>query len=965
MPDDLDKERDYSPGALKERERQRQLDDEGAEPTTAGEQAALDQMEAGYGQTAPDRDYANNTGQEPAEDDEQPGGENTIPFRKEKGGMARGAINKWVGAQKAGIYASLAGFLVLGFMGILAFISGPAGIVAFGRLLEQFHFTSHSAFVDTSVGRMIRYARTVETGQEKRNMGYFGNAVANYYSDVFALSGVTLDYNGASRQAAYIIDTKNPRGAAAADTLSAMDLELVDRGNGILFVNVEGMSARSRRQFVGATVDAIGLKGIHAAIGKRAMRVRAGVGFHPLKNLARAGDEALLPYYRRFHEAREQRIKNGIDATTRTSVSQQEVLDENGEPIENPRGPEITGEAEGAAKEVTDEIASTGDVDAAASKLRSRMTRGAGAFGAASLICGMQKLGDAIGDMKYVNVILPLMRLGMEAVTTSSQTASNQAFNMDELGAMNDMLYDEETGTSAFAAANIQRNLGQTVTGPEIPESARPDTGKPRFFRTIDSVIGAVPGGNTVCDAVTSTAGGWAIDIASWLSQSGGPVTFLVNAVTDYAVGYAAGYLIEDMVRWMASKQVDSLEQGAVYGAQADAGVYLTANDDAISAGGTELSPLAAVELQADNQEYLQREQQSQSLFARVFDPANPNSLFARTFVMQPQFASANATLHSAVYNPASFLSPLMGSIGNLFMNNRVSAAASAENYGVPRYGHALSLIEDPEFENPYRVEQMAEEIGIDTLNEKYGRPCFGTTVDPTSYAIRFEGAMRYDELEERTQCRDGSYELRLSSMYYAYMKTFKTMACSGAIAEIEDASCTELGYGQAPTAGGPTNNLQLITGDTSNIPCAAGTDEGVQTGYQKGAPVQIRICTVAGGFDVNSQISGNVQSMVETAAAAGVNMSGDSFRSMSEQQGLYAAVGSGTAATPGNSRHQMGFALDINCDGELIPRRVAPGTNRCYDWLVANAGRYGLIEYGKGNRSAKYEAWHWSVDGN
>ena len=64
--------------------------------------------------------------------------------------------------------------------------------------------------------------------------------------------------------------------------------------------------------------------------------------------------------------------------------------------------------------------------------------------------------------------------------------------------------------------------------------------------------------------------------------------------------------------------------------------------------------------------------------------------------------------------------------------------------------------------------------------------------------------------------------------------------------------------------------------------------------------------------------------------------------------------------ARPGTSEHEKGLAVDFTYQGSTIcfPR---PGSqcsgNAGFDWLKANAHRYGL-------KNLKSEAWHWSTTG-
>lgn len=184
---------------------------------------------------------------------------------------------------------------------------------------------------------------------------------------------------------------------------------------------------------------------------------------------------------------------------------------------------------------------------------------------------------------------------------------------------------------------------------------------------------------------------------------------------------------------------------------------------------------------------------------------------------------------------------------------------------------------------------------------------------------------------------------------------------------------------------------IDLESPDTSHIPCGGGTsDAGVFEGFRKGKQYNIRLCHV-GNTRVNSQISEAMERLLADSAEAGIKITFGSFRSMEEQIGMYTSrcreqgleptegpypkpsysdyQACDSIAPPGYSNHQMGLAIDVSCDGVLIPRyQPAAGDNPCFQWLVANGAKYSLYEFGKGegNRTTgSYEAWHWSVDGD
>jgi hypothetical protein len=128
-------------------------------------------------------------------------------------------------------------------------------------------------------------------------------------------------------------------------------------------------------------------------------------------------------------------------------------------------------------------------------------------------------------------------------------------------------------------------------------------------------------------------------------------------------------------------------------------------------------------------------------------------------------------------------------------------------------------------------------------------------------------------------------------------------------------------------------------------VTCAERTD----TGYRNGAAFPIVVVT-ADGRPVERDTANAYAVMQQAAAQAGVNLvvvSG--FRTMAEQQYLYACYvncncnSCNLAARPGTSNHQSGHALDLNTS--------SPGV---LSWLNANGARFGF------SRTVPSEPWHW-----
>jgi LAS superfamily LD-carboxypeptidase LdcB len=127
--------------------------------------------------------------------------------------------------------------------------------------------------------------------------------------------------------------------------------------------------------------------------------------------------------------------------------------------------------------------------------------------------------------------------------------------------------------------------------------------------------------------------------------------------------------------------------------------------------------------------------------------------------------------------------------------------------------------------------------------------------------------------------------------------------------------------------------------------------------------------CPGGGSITVAGSIAGNVQALLDAAAADGVMLCGGGYRDPEEQirlrmehcgtsdYAIYEMPASECdppTAIPGTSMHEQGLAIDFTCNGGGV---VSSG-DVCWDWLQANAVGYGLY-------NLPSEPWHWSTNGN
>lgn len=123
------------------------------------------------------------------------------------------------------------------------------------------------------------------------------------------------------------------------------------------------------------------------------------------------------------------------------------------------------------------------------------------------------------------------------------------------------------------------------------------------------------------------------------------------------------------------------------------------------------------------------------------------------------------------------------------------------------------------------------------------------------------------------------------------------------------------------------------------------------------------------GGIQIHVSMADNLQGLLNASRADGISLGGWGYRSSQRQIQLrrqncgsssYAIYQMSSSrcrpptARPGRSNHERGLAVDFTCSGGSISSRG----NRCYQWLAANAARFGFY-------NLPSEPWHWSINGN
>lgn len=901
--------------------------------------------------------------------------------------------------RKRAIGGGAIGLILGGTFGLFTLITPLFQIPQLAQLLQKFHFTDNEEFAD---GRGARYIRHLASGNAERSrLGTIGNKYGDKWekrlNNEIGLKSV-YGPSPARRFIGYEI-TDEARARSVLNDLERDGVDTNGRRDGVSgrFIDLSNSRAGARRSVIRTSTRGTHHNKLVASLGSRLLIKRAGVDFHPLKNIKRAAGEKVSDYRDKRKKERAERRREGVEPPrTRSPVgdSSEDEPPVEGETEEEKAAREARNAERAAqraanadaAREGGDFLSESGDIDAGSpdsqSKLKALTNKfaakvGGGAAAAVGIMCAAKAIGNEAENLQYTNTILVMLRMAMEIVATGSQIFDTTDVNADEVGSINDDMFDKKEKKSWVAAKSIQAEMGQKQDGPDIPNSAKPSKvgEKPLLFRAID----AIPGMGTACK-IDSAVGN--LPIIKQVGQ-------VTGAGIDLALkpfGLSTAELTEGLIKLIAGAGVNVFAQGAELGNIVNFGARLAANDAIIAMGGKALSAAEELLLSEAAKEDTRQKLASQSLYERVFNPRNVDSVAANTLMRMPQSPSQG---FAAVLNGPNRIFSSLASIGG---GKAYAAAEEPYDYGFPQFGFSLEEERDPRFENPFDNAEIMEADNykkVAEYSEKYG-DCFSMKIDAATGNLKSGPAKRYDEIQKKKECSPTTDSEKEEYTRYRFYLADLVAAYSLACYEGDETACRQVGFGDSVGDSGPPGPPAgaTIVGDpytdSTSVACAAGTtDIGTGEGYRDGTPFPVRLCSVnnlpsssqvdrpghpqstpgASGFAVvNSRVSGAWFTLVNDAKTAGITLDvRSSYRTMAYQTALFESNPDPVwVARPGYSSHQAGVALDINpmsetggqdCEGG---RAREPG-NPTWEWLFNNAGRYGFKQYSA-------EAWHWDA---
>jgi len=290
------------------------------------------------------------------------------------------------------------------------------------------------------------------------------------------------------------------------------------------------------------------------------------------------------------------------------------------------------------------------------------------------------------------------------------------------------------------------------------------------------------------------------------------------------------------------------------------------------------------------------------SFFAKVSDPYEPNSLISRTVIRNESFSNPRGTLASLFHAPLKGFSVF----GNLFKSFSPNLLAESQpyDYGVDKFGFSLEELDNTSVENPFENAEYIE-TKLEELNEKYGIKCFGTTIDPSTGAVQYQKAPRYDQLEkDKGTCGVENKDPDFLKYRFYLVDTIsaKTIECYESIRE---ESCTELGLETSSDPNQTTTNSGTVSGDAKTLANTILQNSKIT----KNGPAKTQLESIASGAGPCPSVNGGQYSindeLLRVIATLGQNYS---FTISSLHRGCTNSnVGAGRA-----SRHWQGKAVDI-----------------------------------------------------
>ena len=664
-----------------------------------------------------------------------------------------------------------AGAIVTLSIGGLSMFTGPLEFVHIANILHDAHFSSQENASDSRIGKAMRWLRG-DKRPGKTRLTWLG---AKYHDKILAdlkKIGITPTYEGADFYNGFEIDPeKNPDYKGMTPEEAAAKLE-ADTGikptikDGKL--QIQSAKFFVQRKSLKWLAKSTGGNGLAAAARLRVLKKFGEVTFHPLKILDKKFHTKItVPLMEKFKEKWQSLLEKGkssIGIDTSKAQDKETGTDSNGDPTTT------TTDTPGDSVDTSD----PGSVKEKLQKIKVGSSAGAVAA-VTGIVCALKALNDSIALVRYANVILPMIRMGLNAITVGNQIMAGQDVDPAEIAYL----------AQSFVAVTA---TGATISTWNDAKSIRQWTGQNGGLNVMSDVDGMFQNGGgvswlswtrngaigTLCGQVAQTA----LQVFSFgLSIfSGGVISEVIGAVITPLV---AGPLINKAADLLAGKTVNVLARGAQWGGYVDYGALLGANDAAVHLGGVKLSGREVAMENSEGQSDSRSQFDSENFIARIFDVYDYRSLTGRLADMVTPSFSANmySTLGLVTAADSALLKMPMNILSSV-----VHADAPQYIYGnIPTFDIPPEQLNDSLVDNPYdNADKVGNFLDANCLNSdgttntdcsyiKAAKDCFGDDIvreaasptDPTQvWDVQVDDQGNVDLYDEASYnadaCRNG-----------------------------------------------------------------------------------------------------------------------------------------------------------------------------------------------------------------
>ncbi len=841
--------------------------------------------------------------------------------------------------KKGFIVFSTFGSLSIGSIIMLASVSqGPLEFIHLGQLLERFHFSS---LEDAQNNRLVKIALYIHDPTKPQNarLGIAGNIAADHLeSKLNEATGLKSEYNsvsGRSEGYSVIHDNEKFKGKNTPQIKEELARSYgIDPASIELSVSTTGEQTikftpdpggwnsikryRAQVKFSRTLLTEAGYNKLSTHVGSRVLGARAGWTFHPIRALDNAAQNAVLEGGKKgLNKLRdklnsEEATYEADGATTRPGgePKAQETKDAAGNDVPNPQGQE-TAQSTQDIQNNADQVDNTDPQSKAKfSDYLNAKTVGAGAAGfGAGMLCLARNLNSSVPQEKDKKVKSPMRRkAGKFGFAIPSQAQSGQDIDAVQLGVYKDHVLDTknpDTGrvTSTWnQARSIQAELGQNLTGPDLPKSLQVFNNESPF-----AFVDSIPGLGPVCGALESVFG-------QVFSIVTGPVSYLVSSAV-------LKETIPILVDWLSGSPISPVASGALFGNIVNYGARLSANDLAAAFGAVPLSPGASVILKNTDDTLDRQDFQSKSVAYRLFNTRDSRSLAGRLIDQQDLTVTPN--MENVASDLAGIFKTAITIPGTLLAGTAHADPITPYNYhGLEKVGFSASELGDSRFDNPFKNAcyvvgcSSAHISGIlndPAKSQTYidrAQKCFGVNITDDGGMWNIDSktqAVNFDDTSYPTNdCKSSSLDWLRIRFWLLDTPTLEGWLCGE---DLDQQSCQDLGLGN-------TSNVN------STVNPAAGTAQQIaqqilnnpNVTYECGSSAQDDIKLAAQGKPgtAGAPISKAILQLIATIG-------------QSHKVCVSALESYGQGHTTG-SYHYTGDAVDFgNLDGVSITGRNAP----------------------------------------